>query len=136
MCSPDSKEYEEFRVNLGTCNAIFQKTIRQAKAIYYSREFEKNKNDSRKTWCTIKNIIDKSRSSKEFPSYFLIGDRKETDLKTIANKFNDFFTGIGPALAENIKADNSCSYKTFLKQNIASSFQFDLVTNEIVEKII
>ena len=91
LCAPDSQEYASNCINLNTCNSILQKTIRNAKKSYYRDEFEKHKNDSRKTWCTIKNLINKNKSSKEFPSYFLIDNVKETDTKIIADKFNNFF---------------------------------------------
>ena len=131
---PDSQEYESKRINLNTCNSLLQKSIRNAKALFYGREFEKHKNDSRKTWSTIKNLINRNRSTKEFPSYFLINNSKETDQKIIANKFNEFFTNIGPSLAKKIKVDTTCTYKKFLRESINSSFQFNLVTIKLIEK--
>ena len=59
-CHPDSQDYENHRINLHTFNYILQKTIRQAKVDYYSREFEKHKHDSKRTWGTVKKIINKS----------------------------------------------------------------------------
>ena len=135
-CCPDSQEYATIRINLNTYNSILQKTIRHAKSTYYGREFEKHKNDSRKTWCTIKNVINKNKSSKEFPSYFLINNIKETNNNIIADKFNQFFTNIGPSLAKKIKTDSPASYNSFMTQNILSSFHFSLVTGESVEKLI
>ena len=136
LCAPDSQEYTSNRINLNTCNSILQKTIRNAKKSYYRDEFEKHKNDSRKTWCTIKNLINKNKSSKEFPSYFLIDNVKETDTKIIADKFNNFFTSIGPSLANKIKNNNLQNHKSFLLSTITSNFEFHLVDNEHVEKII
>ena len=133
---PDSIEYENYRTNLKTFNNILQKTIRNAKIDYYGKEFEKHKHDSKKTWSTIKILINKNKSSKEFPSYFLINNQKETDSKIIANKFNEFFTNIGPTLAKNIKADSNLTYNHFLKQKITSAFEFELVTTDYVHKTI
>ena len=136
LSSPDSQDYASHRINLNTYNSILQKTIRHAKTSYYRREFEKHKNDSRKTWSTIKKLINKNKSKTEFPSYFLINQIKETDKKVIADKFNQFFTEIGPTLAKKIKSNSSSSYNTFLKQNIMSSFQFNLVTSDSIQKLI
>ena len=107
-CPPNSLEYESSRINLKTCNSILQKSIRNAKNLYYGREFEKHKNDSRKTWSTLKNLISKNKHSNEFPSYFLINSIKETEPKIIANRFKEFFTNIVPLLANKIRANKSC----------------------------
>ena len=135
-CDPDSEEYGKHRTNLNTYNSILQKSIRLAKANYYGKEFEKHKCDSKKTWCTIKNLINKKTSKNEFPSYFLIENKKETNTKFIADKFNEFFTNIGPSLAEKIKSDSAISYKAYLKQHITSSFKFSLVSSDSVLKLI
>ena len=135
-CLPDSESYATQRINLNTYNSMLQKSIRQAKTSYYGQEFEKHKHDSRKTWSTIKKLVNRNKSTRELPNYFLINNVKVVDSKIIADKFNQFFTNIGPSLASKIKTDSPCSYTTFLKQNILSSFRFSLVTSESVEKII
>ena len=46
-----------YKTNLGTCNNILKKDIREAKKTYYCNEFNKYKMDIRKTWDTIKIIL-------------------------------------------------------------------------------
>jgi hypothetical protein len=56
----------------------------------------------KKTWQTLNNILGRNKVTKP-PSHFIDNNGSEiTDHKTIANKFNDFFTNIGPSLAKKI----------------------------------
>ncbi len=57
----DSLEHETLKINLTTYNKILKKNIRIAKRAYYESCFEKYKNDMRKTWSTISDILNKSK---------------------------------------------------------------------------
>ena len=55
----------------------------------------------------------------------------------IANNFNSFFQNIGPTLSANIPQHKNITIKIFFKEKIAfSSFQFNLLEQETVSKII
>ena len=71
---------------------------------HYVHEFTKYKNDIRKTWDTSKGIINsKQKTNKsDFPPYFVEHDDKISGSKTIADKFNEYFTKLGPELASSI----------------------------------
>ena len=59
----------------------------------------------KKTWKTIKSILNNDDKNTSFQEYFK--DERDTiitDTKEIANRFNKFFTNIGSDLAKNIKA--------------------------------
>ena len=62
---------------------------------YYTREFIKHKNYIRKTWDTLKDIINKKKSKSEFPPHFSEDDTKIIGAKNITEKFNEYFTGLG-----------------------------------------
>ena len=63
-------------------------------------------NDMKKSWGTIKNIINKNQKPRT-QSRFKIGDNLITsDKNIICNKFNDFFVNIGPTLAKSIPKVN------------------------------
>ena len=132
----ESTEYEQLNKKLHDYNHTLQKTIRKAKATHYGNLFEKHKNDCKKTWGTIKSIINKGKTSSDFPSYFLINKNKISDPCAIAEGFNTFFTGIGPKLSNEIKAKGSHSYKAYLKKVITSRFVFSTVCQEDVMKSI
>ena len=52
----NSAEKAFYKMNLGTCNTILKKDIREAKKTHYCNEFNKYKKDIRKTWDNIKSI--------------------------------------------------------------------------------
>ena len=55
MCSPENSEYELLKYNLKIYNGYLKRCIRTAKKEFYHNEFNKYKNDIRKTWDTKKN---------------------------------------------------------------------------------
>jgi hypothetical protein len=60
------------KINLQTYNRILKKSIRTAKRNYYFERFDKFKNDMKRTWVTIKEILNKPKAGNELPKYFLI----------------------------------------------------------------
>ena len=58
-----------------------------------------------------------------------------TDHQEIVNRFNDYFANVGKDLAAKIPVGNK-SFEAYLKQNIMTSFSFDLVQHNEVDKII
>ena len=59
ICSPDNGEYDILKHNLKMYNGYLNHCIRAAKKEFYHNEFNKHKNDIRKTWDTLKEIINK-----------------------------------------------------------------------------
>ena len=78
--------------------------IRTAQKNYYAEHFEDVRNDIKRTWQLIKNVIDdKLGCSKTiFVKELSCGSSTLTDPMSIANKFNEYFTDIGPNLADKI----------------------------------
>ena len=58
----------------------------------------------------------------------------DTDL--IANKFNEYFTQIGPRLAGNIDIANKRSYESYLGNPCEVEFNFTRTTSEEIVEII
>ena len=118
-------------------NKILKLSIRKAKEIFYKTKFEYCKNDSKKTWQAINEVLHKT-NKKEFPDHMNINNVKTFDKKQIANKFNDYFNTIGTNMAgtiENITNDNII-FSDYLKSNIDTSFEFQLVNEEDVKRTI
>ena len=86
--------------------------VRKAEREYHRQEFEMTKNDVRKSWKVIKNIIDKDQKNNQIQTpQFLFNNRKVSDAVEVANIFNDYFTNVGSNLAEHIISDrNPLSY--------------------------
>ena len=114
-----------------------KKIIVEAKRLHYALLFDEFKSDARKTWDTIRQIIDNNRNKFEFPKCFHINRLRVTNNKDIANKFNEFFVNIGSKLANSIKSNmNDIPYTSYLKNKTSSTFIFSEITEEIVMRTI
>ena len=56
--------------------------------------------------------------------------------KTIADKFNEYFTKIGPELASSIDTSHNIPFNDYLKSPCQLSFQFQYTTLNSIENII
>ena len=131
-----SDEYANKKTNLLNYSKLVQKTIRRAKFSYHNDLFSKFKFDSKKTWQHINDILCRKKVSKEMPDFFLVNDSPIYDGKQIADKFNDFFVSVGPSFSAKIPEPSGLSYKDYLKKNITSRFNFDLLqTSDILKAI-
>ena len=96
----NTSEYINRKTNLNTYNRILKQNIRLAKRHYYENCFNNYKNDIKKTWITIKEILCKHKKKDELPTEFLInGTLIESNVQTISDEFNKYFVNIGPSLA-------------------------------------
>ena len=77
------------------------KLISIAERYHYHKKFHKHRGNLQKTWQILKDIIGKKTVSL-FHREFLVDDKIIQDKKTIADKFNDYFTNLGPELAKGI----------------------------------
>ena len=99
MSPHDSPDYLILWHNLKLYNKYLNQCILTAKQEFYVREFTKYKNDIRKTWGTLKHILNKKKQKSDFPPYFIDKDRRISGSKNIADQFNEYFIQIGPKLA-------------------------------------
>ena len=132
----DTPLYLTRKHNLKVYNRILDKNIRQAKQDYYDREFNKFKHDTRKTWDVIKSVLNLNKSKKVFPQFFIIEDLKVTNKEEIAERFNTFFTNIGPTLARNIKSSKSPHFATYLQNCPHHTFAFEQTSASEISKLI
>ena len=133
MTDPLIPQYNFLKTNL--YSTILKRNIRLAKNMYYTNMFYKSKNDSKKTWKQINDLIS-SRNQYKQHNYFKTNDSILTDHTDIANNFNSYFTNIGPNLANkilNVNPMNPLSYLNTLDNNV---FHFQDIDEIIVEQII
>ena len=129
--------YQTIADNLRVYQFNLKKIIVEAKRLHYALLFDEFKSDARKTWDTIRQIIDNNRNKFEFPKCFHINRLRVTNNKDIANKFNEFFVNIGSKLANSIKSNmNDIPYTSYLKNKTSSTFIFSEITEEIVMRTI
>ena len=133
---PSSEMYSTYKINLQTYNRILKQNIRQAKKLYYQKCFEKFKKDIKGTWMTIKQIINRSDKIREFPKYFNIDNIEVSNPTEIATKFNDYFTEIGPKLAESILPPQGRYFTDYLKTPAQINLNFTDIDEKTVLDII
>ena len=78
-------------------------TLRYLDKEHYKKLLELNKNNIRKSWAIIKEIINKNQASK-CQTAFMVNNRLTEEKETIANGFNKFFVEIGPTLEKRCPA--------------------------------
>ena len=88
---------------------------RSSKKSYYEKYFTKNKDNLRKTWQGIKEII--NIKNKNFNTVSCITDKNinVSDPKTIANCFNKFYVSIADDILKKRKYSGKKATKIFKK---------------------
>ena len=76
------------------------------------------------------------KKKKKFPEFFKIDNTVVTDTTSIANKFNFFFTNIGPNLAKEICVPSKNNFKNYLLNQNDNNFTFKLIGEDVVGKLI
>ena len=133
----ENERYNDLSRRLQECSCEVRSMIRRAKSAYYLAEFNKYKDDIKNTWKTIKDVLNKSNTYKEFPKYFNIKNKQITDTQEIAAKFNDFFVNIGPTLAKKINTEGKKAFQSYLQNtNTNSTFHFTYVDDDHIKTVI
>ena len=108
--------------------------LKNAKRRYFSNIFEECKDDTRKTWQTINQLLRGQNDSVkttyvERLTVHVNGEnRVMTDDLAIASEFNNFFVGIGPNLADKIpQVDIDCT--AYLGPKLLKTFVWEPVTD-------
>ena len=133
---PSTLNYQLQENSFKSYCSILQKTVRLAKSQYYFNKFQHYKTDMKKTWKQINEIMQKKKKTPDLPKYFLDNNKVITENIDIANCFNNFFSNIGPALANAISSPPNKSFRDYLTPSITSSFNFNMVTEEDTFKVI
>ena len=101
---------------------------------YYKEQLNSHKGNMKKTWGVIKNMINHNKQKKPF-NQFIVNGILTDNPKIIADKFNDFFTNIGPTLASKIPRTTT-SFRNFMKDENLQSLFLQPVTESEISKII
>jgi hypothetical protein len=136
MTDPNDESYGHKKDNLKTYNRILKQNIRLAKNQYYHSCFNKFKDDIKKTWSLINEVMNRSQPKKEFPKQFLIDDTYVSDTVSIANEFNRYFSSIGKTLSESVQQPQNRSFEEYLPSPLHSCFKFSPVDSHTVLKVI
>jgi hypothetical protein len=119
--------YKQYKIRLN-------KIIKCAERQFYLETLDNHKNNLKKTWQIMNDILRKRKSHNKNSS-FLYNNQTINDPKIIANKFNSYFTNVGPTLASKIdKVD--ISPMSYLKGTFSSTLYLTPTDNNEVFKII
>ena len=134
--SKDSISYVELKNRLGVYNKILKKAIREAKYIYYNRQFEEIRTNVRKTWSIMNEIISWTKNKKGGIKSIIKDGRQIRDLSQIVENFDEFFVNIGPNLSRNTNCRIGKSFQTYLNRHIVTCLHFKLINERDTEKCI
>ena len=128
--SCDTANYKIYRNKICTLTRL-------SKQQYYSKFFNDNLTNMKKTWEGINNVLArKLKNTKPITSIKVPTDNDSVtcDQRRIANVFNDHFASVGPKLANQLPTVQ-CNYFDFMNRANSpdSSFAFNLVTPAEVE---
>ena len=99
-----------------------KKDIKEAKQTYYCNEFKKYKKDIRKTWDTIKSILNHPVNKSTVPKHILVNNKKIRDEKEMADYFNNYFTDIGLNITSKIDTNAKYPFQHYLRTPTISKF--------------
>ena len=119
--------YKQYRNNLN-------KLLIAAERSHYETLFDENKDNLKKSWCILKQVINKKKDT-SLCSKFLVNQDATTDRNKIANGFNQYFINIGPTLANKIPQDTKCA-TTYMDNRVLESMVIAPVIEEEVQSII
>ena len=119
-----------YKTNLRNYNKILRQSIRSAEC------FRNINGDMKTAWQNINNILNKTKTKKQFPEKFKFNAQLLTDTFGIVNQFNIFFVNIGTKCIENIVTPPNKSYKDYLTSPCETSFNFTPVTEDDINIII
>ena len=83
-----------------------------------------------------RHMTNKTTNKTQLPELFKLDGKIITDKNNLANKFNTFFTNIGPSLASTITTAGNKTYKSFLNEPSTNEFTFNQITEVDVLNII
>ena len=113
---------------------IYNKTVRKAKLLYYDAKFKEYSHNLRKTWETLREILGIQKNRINILDFFRHGGQTIEGSKNIADGFNDFFSNIGPELANHIQPSTT-EFSSFLGKRVETDFIFCRVTPELILSI-
>ena len=105
--------------------------VRKAKINYFHQKFKTHYNNIKKTWATLNEILGRGKQKVYIPDFFKKGIETIVGNQNIAEEFNNFFTKIGPDLANKIP-NSEGHFSTYLGERTNSNFKFCKVTDKII----
>ena len=128
--SIEVKTYQEYNKNL-------KKVLRSAKRLYHCNKCEEYKNNTKRLWKIVNEIVGKSNDKSGTVDYLCIDGIKEYSANKIANQFAKYFSTVGKNFANKIP-NSKHSVDLYLKklQSNHKSFFFEPCDQTEIVKLI
>ena len=105
--------------------------LRRSKSNYFAAFFEEHKNNAKRTWEGIRDIVNLSKKNKTCPNTLIFNNKTFLKKDDMAEAFNSFFVNIGSNIDNKIP-QGSQHFSTFLKNISPNSIFLTSVDNEEV----
>ena len=129
---------------------LLKKLIRKTKKDYYAAQFTKFANDCKSTWKLLNQVAGRKSINKSSPTMLkqiMYGPKEEskqneplyveyTTNSSIAEAFNHHYANVGPNLFKRINYNGTKTVETYLKSTVSSQFEFKLITDHDVLKLV
>lgn len=122
------------KLQLANYNKVLRRLLKKTWRQYIYQRFETTKNDVKKTWVAINNLLNRTKKS-QFPNEFNIDGQSVSDPNIIADKFNEYFSEVASTLASNI-GESSVAFESFLQTPSPQLFDFVTVNSDKVSEAI
>ena len=132
ICRPNPANEASFK----QYRNILNKTIKAAKNKYYKEQLEENKDNPKRLWGTLFEIINKKKGHDHLPAHFEHQDKLIHKPVDIAEGFNNFFSTIGGTLEQNLPITTTDPLSFLPEFNGDAQFQLDPIGAEEVAQII
>ena len=128
--NPSNQNIDEYKVYKNKLNRL----LKLAERNHYSQVLNDNRNDLKKSWKIIKEVINKAKNN-TLPNKFKISDKFITDSKIISDSFNSYFTNIGKNLASKIPNSNLNPLHYIESTNEKTMVMYEASEDEIINVI-
>ena len=99
---------------------------RTGKKNYYQRYFTEHKDNIKKVWKGIKEIVDIKSKNYDYPTCLQGKTSTVTDPVAIANSFNDYFTSVADKILNNRKYTGNKLFSYFLRNEWTQTLRLNL----------
>ena len=129
----ESLKYPSMRQEYLNYNSALRKSIKRAKANYYTDKCKEYKSQTKRLWKLINEIAGKKNDKSNLVDYLKIEDVNVYNAKKISNSFTKYFSDVGEKFANKIPASTKSisEYLKLMGSNTKSIFLQPTDENEI-----
>ena len=131
----DSLSYITKKTNFNRYRNTLNKTITNAKRVYYKAIFNLYKHDMKKTWGVISETLNR-KVKNSVPETMTSNGQDCSNREIIVEHFNTLFATIGEKNKHNIHTHEGSHFSNYLTDDIKCKFAFHLIDNNAIIRII